>query len=147
MKVTLKYDQLSYHGKLNDLIYYWHPQAGKMVARRRPQKHKESAGNARFRLISRNLRDIQPSEGFAEDLRVYLQMLKNENPVLGIMNWYALYNQMMWKMQDLMPGVDLTILTREEIIQDDLPCRSVYRAVTAGLVPKARGFERFTEHI
>jgi len=148
MKVTLKFEQQAYHGKMNDLVYYWHPRAQRMIARRKPLKQKTTAQNERMGQIAMRLREIVPSPGYAEDLRIYLRLCEAEDHPLRIMSWYALYTKIMWEMQRAQPEtVDLATITRAQIGTDNLPCRCLKDAIEAGLLPPVKGYERFTEII
>jgi hypothetical protein len=55
---------------------------------------------------------------------------------------------MLWAMQAKYPDlVNLSTITKDEIIAQDLPCRSVKRAVEAGLLPKIPGYEYLVREI
>lgn len=142
MKVRLKYGQLAYQGKLDDLIYYWHPIAGRMIARRRPRDMAKTAQNERIGMITRNLKALNPSAEYREDARVYLALSRQSKDPERFMNWVSLFNAVMWRMQKDYPEIDIRTLTRADIFEADLPCISIRKAVDAGYLREVSGYER-----
>ena len=140
MKVNYKHLIQSYRGKLDGLVYYYHPGLERCLAR----KHvipRFTENNRRWRAIGRNLRDLQPSPGFRDDLRVYLY-LRGRRPALPVFNGnlWNLFTTLMWA-QARAADLDLETLTRAEIEALELPCRTVKTAVEAGLLPEVTGYE------
>ena len=43
--------------------------------------------------------------------------------------------------------IDLTTLTREDIIENNLSCRTVKQAIEAGLLPEVPGYEFYNNEI
>ena len=96
-----------------------------------------------------NLKLIQPSEGYKQNLRDYLlaynSMKENQNKLM--LTWNNLFLKLMFAMEKANPAVDLTALTREQIYVDDLPCKTVKNAIEAGFLPAVDCFQRFTREI
>ena len=142
MKVQLKYNQLTYSGKLDDLIYYYHPGIGELLARKRPVRVQITAANEHFAAVSKNLNKLIQNPEYKLDLKIYLDLLQEAGEVGRGMNWYSLFTRMMWKLAELAPEVDLAVLSRAEVIDISLPCITVKAAVEAGLLPKVEGYQR-----
>lgn len=142
MKVWFKNMILSYSGKCDGLVYYYNEKLGRMMSRRhvipRPTEN-----NTRFSSIAANLKALNISEGYKQDLRDYtirystLKQFKTQ-PCL---NWYSVFTILMWEMSKTL-GIDLATITREQIETQNLPCRTVKQAVEADLIPAVNGYER-----
>ena len=61
--------------------------------------------------------------------------------------WNNLYMQIMYGLKALNPDLDLQTISRAYIELHDLPCRSVARAVDAGLLPPVRGYEELDSEL
>jgi len=141
MKVKYKGDVRSYRGNKDGLVYYYNHKLDCYIAREyRVPRYNDN--NRRMGAVARNLRAIDPSQTYLNDLKIYL-ILHNERPdvekpLRG--NQWALYNKLMWAMaRDL--GLDLETLSRAAIESAGLPCRSVKQAVEAGLLAEVPGYE------
>jgi hypothetical protein len=63
-------------------------------------------------------------------------------------SWYSLNIKMLWAMQAKYPAtVDLKTITREQIAEQNLPCRSVKAAVEDGLLPLIPGYRYMDREI
>lgn len=147
MKVSLKFNQSAYSGELGDLIYYWDPKLKKMLARRKPKAQKITEHNHRMGAISRNLSNLITNPEFKSDLRVYLDLLMENDLADGANRWFMLYTRMMWKLNGKYPELDIETLSREQIYVHNLSCRSVRTAVEDGLLPLVEGYQRLDELI
>jgi len=148
MKVTLKHNQKAYSGELDGMIYYYHPKLKTVIGRRKPERTSPNSSSERHGKISKNLAMIQPSEGYKQDLALYITLLDDHDLGAGLLNWYTLFLKIMYAMQRKYPeSVDLVTITKAEIIADDLPCISLKRAVEEGLIPLVPGFERFDKQL
>ena len=55
---------------------------------------------------------------------------------------------MMWNMQKTMPDqVDLKTITKEQIYDNNLPCKTLKQAIEAGLLPEVEGYQRWNKQI
>jgi len=146
MKVIFKNMVQAYSGKCDGLVYYYNRRFNRVVVRSLP-KRDITAQNNRFSDISRNLKALELSAGYRQNLRDYTDLYLNcrtyrDKPVS---NWYNLFMRLMWKMAESLPDINLLIITKAEIYDRDLPCICVKSAVDAGLLPKVRGYERLTQ--
>jgi len=147
MKAYVKAGIKGFSGKLDGAIYYYHPGLKRTLMRRAP-KMPIQPQNLDYRDISRQIKAINPSEGYRNDFRSYLLALRERDESVRLPSWYSLYIKMLWAMQAKYPElVDLKSITRDSIIEHDLPCRSVRRAVEDGLLPKIPGYEYFDREI
>jgi hypothetical protein len=141
MKVKYKHLIGAYQGRKDGLVYYYNPGLERCIAREYVIP-KATEQNRKMGAVTANLKVLQPSEGFMEDLTVYLHLLRShaatEHSFRG--NQWSLYTRLMWAMARLM-SKDLEILTREQIYAEELPCLSVKRAVEAGLLESVSGYE------
>ena len=153
MKEFFKNMLQAYRGKCDGLVYYYNPRLNRMVARPHV-KRRETEQNRLFAAIGANLKLIQPSEGFKRDLADYCDKYnrKARNYTRPLNNWYNAFTKMMWalakthSLEGLTPPeagtpIDLRTLSRADIESNDLPCRSVKRAVEAGLLEPVPGYE------
>ena len=141
MIVTLKFDQKAYSGKMDGLIYYWHPRFNKLLARRLPEKTKPTAAKQRFAQVSKNLRALQPSPAFQADLLAYLQMLQADDYFPNLNSWYLLFTKLMFAFGQRHPEFDIGSLTKQEIVENSLSCRNLKSAVEDLLLPRVHGYE------
>ena len=143
MKVYFKNMMQGFRGTCDGLIYYYNPRLDRYLVR--PYvKPRPSEANRRFSAISRNLKAIQPSEAFKTDLNVYVDIHNRRNrrrPNSNLSNWYNVYMKIMYALQAADPSVDLEFIERVHIEANDYPCRSVKRAVEAGLLEAVPGYE------
>jgi len=141
MKVTLKFDQKAYSGKLDGLVYYWHPRLQMLIARKAPDKKSPRAENISFAAVSRNLKVLSPSPAYRQDLQTYLLLLQEEGYFPKLHSWYLLYTRLMHIFAQRHPEYSLDTLTREQIQGEVLSCRSVKSAVEDLLLPMVAGYE------
>jgi hypothetical protein len=59
--------------------------------------------------------------------------------------WPNVYMKIMRALKAQYPEIDFMTLTREEVIERNLPCKTVAAAVEAGYLEKVPGVERLNE--
>ena len=145
MKVKYKYNLSGYGGKLDGLIYYTDKRSGKTFARRTFEL-KNHPAHTPFRNAQRQIYALKPAEAYKLQLLDYC-MSYNRLPVAEtkqLYSWCHVYNKMMWAMQRNLPEtVSLATITREQIYEQNLPCKTLKAAIDAGLLPKVNGYERW----
>jgi hypothetical protein len=147
MKVTTDYGILGLSGSREGTILYYHPRLQATLMRSKP-KMPHQLINDTYREIARQRKKIQPSEAYKKNFRFYTSQLTDEVPTLKVASWYNLYVKMLWTMQAKYPDtVNLLTLTREQIYEQDLPCKTLKMAVEAGLLPEVKGYDSFTAEI
>jgi len=148
MKVKFMTGYPGLSGKSSEIVYCYSKLTGLFYARMNTYPSLTTE-NERIGSISAILFRIKPSEGFKADLRRYLDSynslrVNRNNP---LRSWSALYVRMMYELARQNSDIDLRYLTRELIYQEDLPCRSVRRAVEAGILPQVEYWEAYTREI
>lgn len=148
MKVGFQYGIGGYTGKLDGLVYYYDKLGGRVYARKwvYPRLTQE---NERVGSISEQVFALKPSEAYKANLRRYAARYNalKATEHQPVRSWVNVYLKLMYNMAKLMPEVDLRTLSREQIYQQELPCRSVKQAVEAGLLPVVDGYERMVAEI
>jgi len=141
MKAKTKYGLTGYTGNVDDMIFYTLPNSDVLIGRRKPEHFTQAAQHSDYRLIAKNLKKIQPSDAFKNDFRVYTSLYKDlPEAKKSVSGWYNLYISMLWTMQKA-GMADLKTLTRQQIYDNNLPCKSVKSAVQAGLLPAVLNYQ------
>ena len=142
MKARFKNMLLGYTGTCDGLVYYFNRRLNRVIVRLHV-KPRTSENNRRFGRIATNLKRLNLSAGFRQDLRIYTDLFNSHmaNQDITLQSWYNTFSKLMWNLAKLYPGLDLEFVTRAQIEAGDLPCRSVKRAVEAGLLPPVNGSE------
>ena len=138
--------ELLFCGSSEGMVYYYNKRLGKMIARKWV-KPKTTAANRRLGTISRNLKNLQPSEGYIKDLRVYIALYDYSPGERHYMSWQNVYLTLMYSLAKQNPAVDLLTINREQITSDNLPCKCVKDAIEAGLLREVNGYEKLTQEI
>jgi hypothetical protein len=58
-----------------------------------------------------------------------------------------LYLKMLFAMVKKYPEIELATLSRQQILEDDLPCKNVKAAIETGLLPSVKLYEMFVNDI
>ena len=126
----------AYSGKMDGVVFCHYRREGMVLARKYTYPIL-TENNHRLGGTTANLHSIKPSEGFKNDLRIYLGRYNalRENEGRYVRSWVNMYLKLMREMARRDGSIDLLTLSREEIYTRDLPCISVARAVDAGLLP------------
>jgi hypothetical protein len=141
MKVTVKEGIKGFSGKLDGAIYYYHPRLKRTLMRKKPQMPVQEQ-NVQYKNISQQIKALDPSVAYRYDFKVYLSLLQDKDDSINLPSWYSLFTKMLWAMQKKYPAnVHLLTLTREQILAENLPCRSVKAAVADGLLPEVTNWE------
>ncbi|MDD2230319.1 MAG: hypothetical protein PHY48_13010 [Candidatus Cloacimonetes bacterium] len=132
-------------GKLDELIYYRSRRTGKLYVRRR-WKFVNHPAAPQFSSANKAIFALQPSVGYKDNLRDYLllynKLAKCEDKPLW--TWTNVYSKLMFAMQKAFPStVDLKIISRAQIAEQNLPCITLKAAIETGLLPMVKGYERF----
>ncbi|MBW6514478.1 MAG: hypothetical protein K0B87_06965 [Candidatus Syntrophosphaera sp.] len=139
----------AYRGTCDGLVYYFNPRLNRIICR--PYTVPRATGqNLRFAAIAKNLKALKPSDGFKADLGVYANLHNGlaRNYDHRLQNWYNAFTRMMWNLARENPDtIDLATISRAYIELHDLPCRSVMRAVDAGLLPSVTGYELLNQEM
>jgi len=141
MKVIFKNMIQAYSGKCDGLVYYYNRRLGRMCVREYV-KPKTTVQHGNFAAISSNLKALNLSEGYKQDLKDYTELYirRHDNHKLSVSNWYNIFMMLMWAMSREY-AIDLKTITRTQIYEQELPCISVKTAVEAELIPYVKNYE------
>ncbi|HOH47544.1 MAG TPA: hypothetical protein PLX59_06845 [Candidatus Cloacimonadota bacterium] len=138
MKAVFKNMLMGYSGSCDGIIYYYSPKHRVIIARRRSTRR--SSSQDRLAAVARQLRALQISEAYKEDLRRYAAQYKLERNDYSLNTWTNVMNKLFWALAREY-SLDLRYLSREDIFREDYPVKTVKEAVEAGLLPRVKGFE------
>jgi hypothetical protein len=140
-----------FSGMVDDLMYRMYNSnefclAGKFV------KPTPTANTLLMKTISKNLSAVYNSAqaAYKADLKTYsrkYKLLIDKKAQLPP-NSKSLFIKMLWAWRKVNPVEnDLTVVTAEDIIDKNAPCKSVKDAVDAGYLPHVAGYETLTNLI
>ena len=139
MKVTC--NPFIYAGTCDGLVYYYHKRLGTMIARKYVYP-RQSSQNLRIAAISRNLKALEISPGYKNDLNTYIALASFNQNKQQLLNWRNAFISLMFALAKQNPQLDLLTLTKAQIVSLGLPCLTVKDAVQAGLLPFVEGCDR-----
>jgi hypothetical protein len=148
MKTRFKHNIEGLTGKLDGLVYYYHPVLNEILARKfNPSANNPSA--ERLAAIMANLKLLSPSNCYKQDIRDYLVLYNRLiiNRDKKVCNWSNLHLKMLYTMVRINPEINLAELTRQQIYEQDLPCKNIKAAIEAGLLPWVKDYTMFTNDI
>ena len=134
-----------YTGRCDGLVYYYHPDLGRILARRTP-RNRPNLSTQRFTEIAHRLRELNVSSGYKEDLRRYALLARVQIKDSRILNWMNVFYQLFWALSKAY-GIDLATISRDQIFSLDLPVTNLARAIEAGLLEPVSGWQEFTNQI
>jgi len=148
MKVIFMTGYPGLSGKMSEIVYCRDKLTGCIYARRNIYPAL-TAENERIGSISEQIFRIQPSEDYKMDLRRYLDSYNSlrENRDKPVKSWSALYIRLMYEMARQDPEIDLRSINRTIVYSRDLPCKSLCRAIEAGLLPRVEHWEQYNREI
>jgi hypothetical protein len=143
MKAKLKVLLPGFTGNMDDVVIYYNSKLGKYIARRKVKPtftpdHSLTQEMHAFR------RRIAVSEGYIDDCREYIRLFNQKFRRQGraMSTWPNVYMKIMRALKAQYPELDFRTLTREEVLERNLPCRTIAAAVEAGYLEKVSGFEK-----
>ena len=143
MKLSLLPFITGLSGRLGKLVFCIEKKSGACWSRIYV-KPELTENNHEFGSASKNLSNIyhQASEGYIEDLRNYSDRYNlNSDKISRGLKAYTSFTKMMYALKRTHPAVDLRTLSLEEIMEEDLPVRSVKEAVDNELLPAVKRYE------
>ncbi len=142
MKVFYKNLIKAYSGHCDGLVYYYDPQLDRILCRRYV-KPKETPQNLRLAATMQNLKKLKPSPEFKTDLKYYAAMIRKPGTRI---TWQNVYTKMMYAMQRQY-DINLILLTKSAIYEQQLPCICLRDAIEAGLLEPIEGYHRLDSGI
>jgi hypothetical protein len=136
-----------FSGRDGDLVYYYNSKTRKSTVRKY-LKPKQNEHHDRMAAVSFNLKNLNISKDYKRDLKWYCSQynIAHSKKNSCFISFYAMFMKLMWAMSKKL-GIDLATVTREQIENDNLPCRTVHQAVDAGLIPNVRNYLSMTNQM
>ena len=141
MKPTFKNMIQGYSGKCDGLVYYYNHKLRRTICRVHVVG-RATEQQGKMKAVSQNLKALNVSEGYRQDLKIYTCLYSTyyRKGMINLYGWFNAYVMIMWTMAKQM-DINIATLTREQIENDNLPCRTVKQAVEAGLIPLVRDYQ------
>ncbi len=140
MKAKVKLMLPGFTGNMDDVVIYYNAHLNKYIARKKVMPT-FTPDNQIVKDIFAFARRIELSEGYLNDCRKYIKLFNSKNRRHGraMSTWPNVFLKVMRKMINEHLDIDIKTLTREEIIEKNLPCRNIAAAIEAGYLEKVRG--------
>jgi len=148
MKATVKTVLPGFTGNMDDVVIYYNDRLNCMIARRKVMP-RTSPSNLEMKALYAFARRIGLSEAFKEDARTYIRLFnrKFRRNNRSHSSWPSIWVKLMRAMMKAYPGLNIATLTREEAINQQLPCISIASAIDAGYLPAVPGYQGLTAMI
>ena len=142
MKAKLNVLLPGFTGNMDDVVVYYNSKLNKYIARKKVIP-KFTPDNSIVKEIHAFRRRIAVSEGYIEDCREYIKLYNRKFRRQGraMSTWPNVYMKIMRALKKQYPEIDFATLTREEVIERNLPCKTVAAAVEAGYLEKVQSCE------
>lgn len=142
MKARLKVLLPGFTGNMDDVVIYYNSKLNKYIARRKV-KPKFTPDNSLVKEIHAFRRRIQVSEAYLDDCREYIRLFNQKFRRQGraMSTWPNVYMKVMRALKTNYPEINFKTLTRDEIINHGLPCRTIAAAVEAGYLEKVPEYD------
>jgi hypothetical protein len=149
MKPTFKHNVRTFKGinRKEGLTYCRYNNGNLIIAKTLP-KREATAQNHTFGTITKHLHELYKSvsPGYKLDLSNYA-ILHSQLPAISHKlqaSGSALFTGMMWKLKHLYPEIDMATITKEDILKNEYPVRTVRESMENGLlleIPEAMMLE------
>lgn len=148
MKAKLKIMLPGFTGNMNDVVVYYNSHLNKYITRRKVMPTFVPS-NKDMKEIFALGRRIKISAGYKADCTEYIKRFNRINRRHGraLSTWPNVFLKLMRAQHQALPELDYKTLTREQIIAQNLPCRTIGIAVAAGYLEKVPGFEELENTI
>lgn len=143
MKAKLKVLLPGFTGNMDDVVVYYNSKLNKYIVRKKVTP-KFTPDNSIVKKMHAFRRRIEVSEAYIDDCREYIRLFNQKFRRQGraMSTWPNVYMKIMRALKMQHPELDFTVLTRNEVIERDLPCKTVAAAVEAGYLEKVPGYEK-----
>lgn len=145
MKATVKALLPGYTGNMDDVVIYFNSKLNMMIARKKVMP-RFIPPHDDLKPIFALARRIGLSDAWKDDCNKYItaynSKFRRKNKAQS--SWPSVWIKMMKAQKKAIPELDFTTLTREEILERNLPCKSLATAIQAGFLDLVRNWEKFT---
>jgi len=148
MKAKLKVLLPGFTGNMDDVVIYYNAKLNKYIARRKVMPSFVPS-NRDMKEIFALARRIKLSEGYHADCDEYIRRFNQKNRRQGraLSTWPNVFLKLMRAQKKANPRLDYNVLTREDIVAQGLPCRSIATAVDAGWLEQVPGYQELDKPI
>lgn len=142
MKAKLKVLLPGFTGNMDDVVIYYNAKLNKYIARRKVMP-KFTPDNSIVKEIHAFRRRINVSEAYLDDCREYIRLFNQKFRKQGraLSTWPNVYMKVMRALKSQYPDLNFSTLTRQEVLDRQLPCRTIKDAVNAGYLEKVTDYE------
>lgn len=137
MKAQVKLMLPGFTGNMDDVVIYYNAHLNKYITRRKVMPI-FTPSNEIVKEIYAFARRIELSEAYKNDCREYIKLYNRKNRRNGraMSTWPNVFMKVMRATKKQYPELDFTALTREEILERQLPCGTVAESVRAGYLER-----------
>lgn len=148
MKASVKLMLPGFTGNMDDVVIYYNSKLNKFIARRKVSP-KQTPDTTMVKDIHAFRRRIGVTEAYINDCREYIKLFNRKYRKQGraMIAWSNVYMKIMRALKQQYPDISFSSLSREEVMQRNLACKSVSDAVLAGYLDRVPGFERLNNEI
>lgn len=145
MKAKLKIMLPGFTGNMNDVVIYYNARLNKYITRRKVIP-KFTPDNSIVKEIHAFRRRINVTQAYLDDCREYIRLFNQKFRKQGraMSTWPNVYMKVMRSLKKQYPDVNFKTLTRENVIVQNLPCRTIADAVRAGYLEQVPDYEKLT---
>lgn len=148
MKAKIKMLLPGFTGNMDDVVIYYNSKLNCYVTRRKVTP-KKSVSTKRTSEIYKFAKRINLSQAWKDDCDAYIRAYNAYYRKQGraLVSWPSVWMKMMSAQLKASPQLNISTLTREEVMEQNLPCRSISTAIDAGFLANVKDSDRFTQLI
>ncbi|PKN80256.1 MAG: hypothetical protein CVU48_02625 [Candidatus Cloacimonetes bacterium HGW-Cloacimonetes-1] len=141
MKAKVKLALPGFAGNMDDMVIYYNSRLNCLIARKKVMPRRVPP-NTTFCDIHAFIKRIAVSDAYKEDCRRYISLYNQQNRRRGraLNSWLNVLMRILMRLKTDYPDIDYTVLTRDQIIAESIPCLTLARAIDAGLLEKVPGY-------
>ncbi|GAB1469046.1 hypothetical protein MASR2M64_18190 [Candidatus Cloacimonadota bacterium] len=145
MKATLKVMLPGFTGNMDDVVIYYNSKLNKYIARRKVIP-KFTPDNSIVKEMHAFRRRIKVTKAYLDDCREYIRLFNSKFRKQGraMSTWPNVFMKVMRATKKQYPELDFKVLTREEVIALQLPCRTIAESVRSGYLEQVPVFENLS---
>lgn len=148
MKAKLKVLLPGFTGNMDDVTIYYNSKLNKYIARKKV-KPKFTPDHSLIQEMHSFRRRIKVTQGYLDDCREYIRLFNQKFRRQGraMSTWPNVFMKIMRALKKNYPDIDFLTLTRDVVLEWDLPCRTVAAAVRAGYLEAVPGYEKLDREL
>lgn len=145
MKAKLKVLLPGFTGNMDDVVIYYNAKLNKYIARKKVMP-KFTPDNSIVKEIHAFRRRIHVTEAYLNDCREYIRLFNQKFRRQGraMSTWPNVYMKVMRATRKQFPEIDFKTLTRQDVLDLNLPCKTIADAVRSGYLEQVPGSENLS---